>query len=205
MDERFSGARLVIATAARSPPARDRPADLATAPVWGLVRAAQAEHPERILLLDLDDDTASRDVLRTALPAAVAGAESEVAVRAGTAHVPRLVKVRPDQDTPPAPPIRPRPEPPIRTPCPAPSTGRHGTDPGGTGALGRLVARHLVTAHGVRHLLLVSRRGGITGDIDAFADDLTALGAADVRIAACDAADSEALAALLATLPRRIP
>ncbi|BBJ38683.1 hypothetical protein SSPO_014010 [Streptomyces antimycoticus] len=199
MDERFSGARLVIATrgAVATGPG-DRPADLATAPVWGLVRAAQAEHPERILLLDLDDDTASRDVLRTALPAAVAGAESEVAVRAGTAHVPRLVKVRPDQDTPPR--------------APHQDTLPRALDPdgtalitGGTGALGRLVARHLVTAHGVRHLLLVSRRGGITGDIDAFADDLTALGAADVRIAACDAADPEALAALLATLPAAHP
>ena len=30
---------------------------------------------------------------------------------------------------------------------------------GGTGALGALVARHLVTEHGARHLLLASRRG----------------------------------------------
>src|SRR5262249_3521014 len=30
---------------------------------------------------------------------------------------------------------------------------------GGTGALGAAVARHLVTAHGVRHLLLASRSG----------------------------------------------
>ena len=30
---------------------------------------------------------------------------------------------------------------------------------GGTGGLGALVARHLVTGHGVRHLLLASRRG----------------------------------------------
>nr|WTB03572.1 SDR family NAD(P)-dependent oxidoreductase [Streptomyces antimycoticus] len=198
-DERFSGARLVIATrgAVATGPG-DRPADLATAPVWGLVRAAQAEHPERILLLDLDEDTASRDVLRTVLPAAVAGAESEVAVRAGTAHVPRLVKIRLHQDTPPR--------------APHQDTPPRALDPdgtalitGGTGALGRLVARHLVTAHGVRHLLLVSRRGGTTEDIDAFADDLTALGAADVRIAACDAADPEALAALLATLPAAHP
>ena len=30
---------------------------------------------------------------------------------------------------------------------------------GGTGGLGALVARHLVGEHGVRHLLLASRRG----------------------------------------------
>ncbi|GDY59136.1 hypothetical protein SVIO_097590 [Streptomyces violaceusniger] len=189
-DERFSGARLVIATrgAVATGPG-DGPADLTTAPAWGLVRAAQAEHPERILLLDLDDDPASREALRTVLPAAVAGAESEVAVRAGTAHVPRLVTVRPDQDTPPR------------------ALDPDGTAliTGGTGALGRLVARHLVSAHGARHLLLVSRRGGITEDIDAFADELTALGAADVRVTACDAADPEALAALLATVPEEHP
>ncbi|MFJ1991456.1 SDR family NAD(P)-dependent oxidoreductase [Streptomyces asiaticus] len=189
-DERFSGTRLVVATrgAVATGPG-DAPADLTTAPVWGLVRAAQAEHPERILLLDLDDDPASRDALRTVLPAAVAGAESEVAVRAGTAHVPRLVTVRPGQDTPPR------------------ALDPDGTAliTGGTGALGRLVARHLVTAHGARHLLLVSRRGGITEDIDAFADELTALGAADVRVTACDAADPEALAALLATVPEAHP
>ncbi|WNE94539.1 SDR family NAD(P)-dependent oxidoreductase [Streptomyces luomodiensis] len=189
-DQRFSGARLVIATrgAVATGPG-DAPADLTTAPVWGLVRAAQAEHPQRVWLLDLDDDTASRDALRTALPAAMAAAESELAVRAGTAHVPRLVRVRPDRDT------------------PARALDPDGTAliTGGTGALGRLVARHLVTAHGVRHLLLVSRRGGITEDIDAFADELTSLGAADVRVTACDAADPEALAALLATLPEAHP
>jgi NAD(P)-dependent dehydrogenase (short-subunit alcohol dehydrogenase family) len=30
---------------------------------------------------------------------------------------------------------------------------------GGTGVLGALLARHLVTRHGVRNLLLISRRG----------------------------------------------
>ncbi|WP_148710041.1 hypothetical protein [Micromonospora sp. M71_S20] len=31
--------------------------DLAAAAVWGLVRSAQSEHPNRFILLDLDDDT----------------------------------------------------------------------------------------------------------------------------------------------------
>ncbi|MDW6066459.1 KR domain-containing protein [Streptomyces sp. FXJ1.4098] len=30
---------------------------------------------------------------------------------------------------------------------------------GGTGSLGAMLARHLVVTHGVRHLLLISRRG----------------------------------------------
>ncbi|MEK8104559.1 SDR family NAD(P)-dependent oxidoreductase [Micromonospora sp. M12] len=67
---------------------------------------------------------------------------------------------------------------------------------GATGALGRLVARHLVTAHGVRRLLLLSR-GGDAPDLVA---ELTALGA-DVTVRACDVADRAALAAVLAEHP----
>ena len=65
---------------------------------------------------------------------------------------------------------------------------------GGTGALGREVARHLVTHHGIRHLVLASRTGGAAG----LADELDAR----VDVAECDITDREALAALLAGLPR---
>ncbi|MBM0279998.1 SDR family NAD(P)-dependent oxidoreductase, partial [Micromonospora tarensis] len=67
---------------------------------------------------------------------------------------------------------------------------------GATGALGRLVARHLVTAHGVRRLLLLSRSGGA----EDLVTELTALGA-DVTPRACDVADRAALAAVLAEHP----
>ncbi|WP_327585126.1 SDR family NAD(P)-dependent oxidoreductase [Nonomuraea sp. NBC_00507] len=75
---------------------------------------------------------------------------------------------------------------------------------GGTGALGGLAARRLVAEHGVRHLVLTSRRGPAAGGAATLRDELTGLGA-DVRIAACDAADRDALAALLAGIPAEHP
>ncbi|OLF05652.1 type I polyketide synthase, partial [Actinophytocola xanthii] len=65
---------------------------------------------------------------------------------------------------------------------------------GGTGTLGRLVARHLATVHGVRSLVLVSRGGGEIGD-------LADLGA-EIRVVAADAADRDVLAEVLAGIPR---
>ncbi|MCM3926170.1 MDR/SDR family oxidoreductase, partial [Frankia sp. AiPs1] len=70
---------------------------------------------------------------------------------------------------------------------------------GGTGTLGAALARHLVTARGVRHLLLASRRGAQAPGAQQLAAELTELGAA-VRIEACDAADRGALAELLASI-----
>ncbi|HET9620457.1 MAG TPA: SDR family NAD(P)-dependent oxidoreductase, partial [Kofleriaceae bacterium] len=70
---------------------------------------------------------------------------------------------------------------------------------GGTGTLGGLVARHLITAHGVRHLVLASRRAAAA---TALADELRGLGAETVELAACDVGDRDALARLLACLPR---
>ncbi|RKN11893.1 type I polyketide synthase [Streptomyces radicis] len=75
---------------------------------------------------------------------------------------------------------------------------------GGTGTLGALVARHLVTRHGVRHLLLTSRRGDAADGAGALVDELTGLGA-EVAVAACDASDRDALAALLDGIPRERP
>ncbi|QWF78545.1 type I polyketide synthase [Amycolatopsis sp. CA-230715] len=75
---------------------------------------------------------------------------------------------------------------------------------GGTGLLGGLLARHLVTEHGVRHLLLTSRRGEAAEGAAELRAELTALGAT-VTIAACDAADRAALANLLATIPAEHP
>ncbi|MFF8988353.1 polyketide synthase dehydratase domain-containing protein, partial [Streptomyces globisporus] len=113
-------------------------ADPATAAVWGLLRSAQTEHPGRILAVD----TAEGTDRETAVALAVASGEPQVCVVAGRLAAPRLVPVAAD----------------------AVSVREWG--PGGTvlvtgagGALGGLVARHLVAEYGVRHLLLVGRRG----------------------------------------------
>ncbi|HEX6343056.1 type I polyketide synthase [Umezawaea sp.] len=175
--DRPADARLLVVTrnAVAVRPTDD--VDLDTAGVWGLVRTVQSEHPGRVLLADLDADAAT-----DLLPSVVATGEPLVAVRAGEFHVPRLARRRSTTTT-------------------ARRLDQGGTVlvTGGTGGLGALVARHLVTEHGVRHLLLVSRRGPDAPDADALAADLTALGA-EVTIAAADVADRDALAAVLAVV-----
>ncbi|MET7509452.1 SDR family NAD(P)-dependent oxidoreductase, partial [Streptomyces albidoflavus] len=75
---------------------------------------------------------------------------------------------------------------------------------GGTGSLGALVARHLVTEVGARHLLLTSRRGPDAPGAAELRAELEALGAT-VTVAACDTADLDATRALLDTVPDAHP
>ncbi|WP_406281201.1 SDR family NAD(P)-dependent oxidoreductase [Nocardia sp. NBC_00881] len=75
---------------------------------------------------------------------------------------------------------------------------------GGTGRLGAVAARHLVSAHGVRRLVLTSRRGPEAPGVAEFTAELTALGA-HVDVVACDAADRVALDAVLAAIPAQHP
>ncbi|MDN0195766.1 type I polyketide synthase [Streptomyces sp. S.PNR 29] len=183
-DARLTGSRLVLLTrGAVAATDADRTGDPAAAAVWGLVRAAQSEHPDRIVLIDLDDDA---DTYR-ALPKALATGEPQLALRSGTASVPRLARhtAAPQAD---------------------PGFGPDGTVliTGGTGALGAVAARHLVAVHGVRHLVLASRSGENAPGAAGLLAELTGLGA-DVRIVACDVADREALAAVLRDIPADRP
>ncbi|MBP5910510.1 SDR family NAD(P)-dependent oxidoreductase, partial [Streptomyces sp. LBUM 1478] len=178
-DDRFTGTRLVLVTrgAIAARPGEDVP-NLAHSAVWGLVRSAQTEHPDRLHLVDLDPDAGLPAALAAVLTAT---GETQFAVRGSETFVPRLARI-PVQDDDAAPPLDP-----------------DGTVliTGGTGLLGARVARHLVTGHGVRHLLLTSRGGPDAPGADGLRDELAALGA-EVSVVACDAADAERLAEVLA-------
>jgi polyketide synthase 12 len=75
---------------------------------------------------------------------------------------------------------------------------------GGTGTLGALVARRMVTRHGIRHLMLVGRRGLQAPDAALLQAELRELGAT-VTIGAADLGDRDALAAVLAAIPAEHP
>ncbi|ROO86839.1 thioester reductase-like protein [Actinocorallia herbida] len=180
-DDRAADLPLVVVTRGAVPTETGGVSDLVAAPLWGLLRSAQTEMPGRVVLIDLDGDPASAAVL----PSLLASGEPQAAVRGGRVLVPRLARLGP----PPGPPAR--------------ATWRPGGTvlvTGATGALGGLFARHLVRAHGVSHLLLVSRRGSAAPGAPDLAAELTGLGAA-VTFAACDLADRAALGAVLAAIP----
>jgi len=70
---------------------------------------------------------------------------------------------------------------------------------GGTGMLGAIFAEHLVTHHGIKHLLLLSRSGPGAAGADDLHQRLARLGA-QVAITACDTGNPAELAAALDTI-----
>ncbi|MCM3887583.1 type I polyketide synthase, partial [Frankia sp. R82] len=187
-----AGRLVVVTRGAVATDGTDAAPDLAQAAVWGLVRSAQAEHPDRFVLLDLDDQTASVDAVAAAVTTAIAAGEPQLTVRRGELFAARLARVDQVGDQ-----VGDQPSP--------------GWDPdatvlvtGATGALGSVLARHLVTAHGVRHLLLVGRRGPEAPGATELTAELAGLGA-QVTMVAADVADRAELAALLAAIPAEHP
>ncbi|WP_446447268.1 SDR family NAD(P)-dependent oxidoreductase, partial [Streptomyces chartreusis] len=219
-DERLDRSRLLLVTRGAVAPDGGAVTDPAAAAVWGLVRSAQSENPGRFALVDLDDAETSA----TALPAVLVAEEEQWAVRDGRPSVPRLARVTAGPPT----------ESTggaadasadgiggigegtdgiggIGDGSPAGTAGIAGWNPdgtvlitGGTGGLGGELARHLVTRHGIRHLLLASRGGEAAPGADALRAELTDAGAS-VTVAACDVSDAAAVDALVAAVPTEHP
>ncbi|MCX5138298.1 SDR family NAD(P)-dependent oxidoreductase [Streptomyces sp. NBC_00340] len=190
-DDRFSASRLVLVTRGAFGDGPGAPADPVAAAVWGFLRTAQTENPGRFTLVDTDGLPASHALV----PAAAATAEAQLKIRAGAVTTPQLTPL----------------------PDPAPTgdtrTGEQDTPAlgsgtvlitGGTSGLGALLAHHLVRRHGVRRLLLTSRRGPDAPGAAQLHDELAAAGA-QVEIVACDVTHRAAVAALIAARPAGHP
>ncbi|MFF4523116.1 SDR family NAD(P)-dependent oxidoreductase [Streptomyces bluensis] len=186
-EDRFARTRMVFLTRGAVAPHGEDVTDPAAAAVWGLVRSAQMEHPGRFLLVDVDGGASTAAVL----PALPDTDEEQFMIRDGCLRVARLERV-PDAAAPSA---------------AGPAGWR--TDgtvliTGGTGGLARILARHLVTAHGMRHLLLAGRRGPDAPGATELCAELEAHGAR-VTLAAADVADPDDVAALVASVPAEHP
>ncbi len=152
--------------------------DPAGAAVRGLVRGVQAEHPGRIVLVDLPAEGTGLDPVDVG--ALLGTGAPELAVRDGAPLAPALA-------------VAPEGEPASWDPEQAVLVT------GGTGGLGAVVARHLVEK-GVRRLVLASRRGAAAPGAEELRAELAAAGA-EVTLAACDVADRAAVAGLLESVP----
>ncbi|MFD2421812.1 type I polyketide synthase [Amycolatopsis pigmentata] len=196
-DDRWADTKLVVATSgAVTGEEEGAVTDLVGAAVWGLVRSAQSEHPDRFVLADFGP----RPGLNTDVPVDFAALalglalddEPAFAVRDGRLRIPRIatprwggVSTRGEQVT---------------------AWDPDGTVliTGGVGGVGSILARHLVRHGRARHLLLTSRSGERAAGASELVAELTELGA-DVRVEACDVGDRAAVARLIAGIGPQHP
>ncbi|MFH8371837.1 beta-ketoacyl reductase, partial [Streptomyces sp. NPDC018031] len=162
---------------------------------WGLGRVAALEHAQWWGgLVDLPATPDPRTPARLAAVLAgrpgAAGSEDQTAIRTTGVLARRLVRA-------PAAPAAPA--------GPGRDWRPRGTVliTGGTGGIGGLLARW-AAEQGAAHLVLTSRRGADAPGAAELAAELRALGAA-VTVAACDAADREALREVVAAIPAEHP
>ncbi|WP_227979259.1 type I polyketide synthase [Nocardia spumae] len=181
--DRLADTRLLVVTR-RAAGLNGEPVDLHGAAVTGLIRSAQSEQPGRIVVLDHDGEVSAELVRRV-----MATGHAHAAVREQRIYLPRLVEsgeVATDSDR-------------------APVFG-DGTVliTGGTSGLGALTARHLADRHGVRQLLLLSRRGAAADGVTELIADLARRGA-HARVEACDVADRAAVSAVIDSIAPEHP
>jgi NAD(P)-dependent dehydrogenase (short-subunit alcohol dehydrogenase family) len=155
--------------------------------LWGLGRTVAVEMPElNCLRVDLDPVSGTGQVALLMEELLAEAEEPELAFRRGTRHVPRLV--RHQTGTP--------------TPLLTPQEGTY-LITGGTGALGLKLAGWLVD-QGVRHLVLVSRRGASSmearGAIEAWRQ-----AGADVVVRAADVSKQDEAAGVLDHIRTKMP
>lgn len=190
-DARLDTAELVWVTCGAIAAGPDDPVDdLARSTLWGLVRAARIEQPGRSLrLIDFGVEQVERDPLSAALEVAD---EPEIAVRQRKVFVPRLGRLPVADPSKPGAPFAIDPDGTVLV-------------TGGIGDLGQALTRHLVTAYGVRRLVLATRRGPSAPGAEAATRELLAAGAESVRVVACDVAKRAEVATLLAAAPAEHP
>ncbi|OEV06315.1 SpnB-like Rossmann fold domain-containing protein, partial [Streptomyces oceani] len=101
-EERLSGSTLVVLTSGAVAVPSDEVLCPVAASAWGLLRSAQSENPGRFVLIDTDrprdlTEAGAEAATETASPVlrAVRAGEPQLALRAGTAHAPRLVRHTP--------------------------------------------------------------------------------------------------------------
>jgi NAD(P)-dependent dehydrogenase (short-subunit alcohol dehydrogenase family) len=160
----------------------DKTFALADSALWGLVRSAQSEAPGRLRLVDVDDAAVEEPA---ALTEALKRTDPQLAVREGRVLLPQLA-------------------PHVTGHVALPDLGAGAVViTGGTGTLGRELARHLL-AQGARTLALLSRSGESAPGITELRAELEALGGT-VLVLAADASDPHDVTRALAEVRARQP